>query len=118
MAEVPYQSIHDQAFQNQPAVQPALARPSSTLRVYRPDLLAKKDTELKHSLNHAPFVVFTTLGGLRANGTETKGLNCLRFSHDSDLLILVPKPRKKSKVIGDSSREFFMSWYVASILLT
>lgn len=74
VVERPYKSINDPSFQNQPAAQPKATRPSSTLRVYRPELLARKDAELRHPLNHAPFVVFTSQGGLKASGLSTKGM--------------------------------------------
>jgi len=111
VVETPYKSVYDPSIQALSIVQPKASRPSTTLRVYRPELLAKKDTELRHPLNHAPFVIFTSGGSLKASGLSTRGETATILYKLTANEAVISKVRKSKT--GDSSGEFYMIFHTA-----
>lgn len=79
VVEIPYKAVPRSPIPQPPPapVQPPVLRPSSTLRISRPELLAVKDTTLKHPLNHAPFTVFLNVSGPSIKAVEAKGTSFL-----------------------------------------
>lgn len=62
-----------QPAQASPPYQPTAVTTPSTVRITHPDLLAVKDTTLKHPMNHAPFAVFMKVAVPGATPPGAKG---------------------------------------------